>query len=163
MFDLLHVPKRYIPAVLTKTDTKKQRTYLRKSRKLYKKGQYFARPKLSSFHSKKSPHLENARRIYGLKDTDKIGATIQLSRKTKCSRQALSKILSKGRGAYYSSGSRPNQTAESWAIARLASSLTGGNASTVDYTILEDGCKPSSKALRLAKQTMKKRRPLRQN
>jgi hypothetical protein len=158
MFDFLHVPKRYIPSVLTKTDTKKQRTYLRKSRKLYKQGQYFARPKVSSFHSKKSPHLENARKMYGLGPTDKIGATAQLARKTQCSRKALSKILSKGRGAYYSSGSRPNQTAESWAIARLASSLTGGNAAAVDYTILEEGCSPSSKALRLAKQVVKNKR-----
>ena len=158
MVDLLHVPKRYIPAVLTKTDTKKQRASLRKSRKLYKRGMYYTRPKLSSFHSKKSRHLEHARQLYGLDPSDPIGATAKLARKTRCSRNALSKILSKGRGAYYSSGSRPNQTAESWAIARLASSITGGNAAAVDYTILEEGCSPSSKALRLAKQVRKNKR-----
>jgi hypothetical protein len=69
----------------------------------------------------------------------------------------LEKILSKGRGAYFSSGSRPNQSAESWGLARLASAITGGNASTVDYKILVEGCKPSSKALKLARKTCKKR------
>ena len=49
--------------------------------------------------------------------------------------KALKHITKKGRGAYYSSGSRPNQTAQSWARARLASALTGGNASAVDYYI----------------------------
>jgi len=156
MFDFLHVPKRYIPSILTKTDTKKQRSYLRKSRRMYKRGVYYARPKVASFKSKKSRHLEHARKMYGLKDTDPIAATPLLARKTQCSRSALSKILSKGRGAYFSSGSRPNQTAESWAIARLASSLTGGNAATVDYTILEKGCSPGSKALRLARKTCRK-------
>ncbi len=157
MIDPLNVPKRYIPTVLTKSDTKKQRAALRKSRKLYKTGKYFTRPKVASFHSKKSRHLEHARKLYNLKPTDKIGATAKLVQRSKCSRQALSKILNKGRGAYFSSGSRPNQTAESWAIARLASSLTGGNAAIVDYSILEEGCKPSSKALRLARRTMKNR------
>jgi hypothetical protein len=33
----------------------------------------------------------------------------------------------------------------------LASSISGGKASAVDYKILEDGCSKSSKALRLAK------------
>jgi hypothetical protein len=118
---------------------------------MYKKGVYYARPKVASFKSRPSPHVSNLRKMYGLKDTDPIAATPLLARKTKCSRGALSKILSKGRGAYFSSGSRPNQTAESWAKARLASSLTGGNAAKVDYTILEEGCSPDSKALRMAK------------
>jgi hypothetical protein len=156
IFDLLHVPKRYIPSVLTKTDTKKQRSYLRKSRRLYKKGVYYARPKVASFKSKPSPHIDNMRKMYGLKDSDPIAATGLLARKTQCSRKALSKILSKGRGAYFSSGSRPNQTAESWAKARLASSLTGGHAAIVDYTILDKGCSSSSKALKLARKTCKK-------
>jgi len=63
----------------------------------------------------------------------------------------LSEIVRKGEGAYYSSGSRPNQTPQSWAYARLASAITGGKAAKVDYHILEKGCKPDSKALKLAK------------
>jgi hypothetical protein len=80
----------------------------------------------------------------------------ELSVKTGCKISALEKIVKKGEGAYYSSGSRPNQTAESWGIARLASSITGGNASIVDYHILKSGCKKTSKALKLANKTCKK-------
>ena len=35
-------------------------------------------------------------------------------------------------GAYFSSGSRPNQTKDSWAFARLASVLLFGKAANVD-------------------------------
>ena len=48
----------------------------------------------------------------------------------------VDEIVKKGQGAYYSSGSRPNQTGHSWGRARLASSITGGKASAVDYKIL---------------------------
>jgi hypothetical protein len=64
---------------------------------------------------------------------------------------ALSKIISKGEGAYFSSGSRPNQTAQSWGVARLASSITGGKAAAIDYHILKDECAKNSRALKLAK------------
>ena len=152
MFDPLKVPQRYLPKQLSKKDLKIQKANLRKSRKLYKQGVFFARPKVASFKSKKSSHLNRARTLYGVQ---KIGSTPELSKKTHCSRKALEKIISKGRGAYYSSGSRPNQTAESWGIARLASSITGGNASVVDYHILVEGCSPNSKALKLARKTRK--------
>jgi hypothetical protein len=33
----------------------------------------------------------------------------------------------------------------------LASSITGGKASAVDFSLLENGCKRNSKALKLAK------------
>ena len=75
---------------------------------------------------------------------------------TGCSKSALAKIINKGAGAYYSSGSRPNQTAQSWGVARLASSITSGKAAAVDYNILEEGCKPKSKALTLAKRARAK-------
>ena len=89
-------------------------------------------------------------------NVEKIGATNQLSRKSGCSKTALAKIINKGAGAYYSSGSRPNQTAQSWGIARLASALTSGKAGAVDYTILMDGCKPGSKGYKMAQLSRKK-------
>ena len=79
-----------------------------------------------------------------------------MSKATGCKKDALAKIINKGAGAYYSSGSRPNQTAQSWGIARLASAITSGKAAAVDYNILEKGCKPKSKALTLAKKAKKK-------
>jgi hypothetical protein len=87
---------------------------------------------------------------------DKVGVTDDLSKATGCSKDALSHIIKKGEGAYYSSGSRPNQTAQSWGIARLASAVTGGKAAVIDYNILKSGCKSSSKALKLANKAIKK-------
>jgi hypothetical protein len=147
------VPMRYLPKRLTARDKKRQSNMLKKSRRLYKKGIYYTRKRLPSFKSKVSPHIIKARKIYGV---EKIGATDELAKKTGCSKGALKKIISKGEGAYFSSGSRPNQTGASWGIARLASSITAGKAAAVDYSILEKGCKPNSKAFRLAKQSKKK-------
>jgi hypothetical protein len=87
---------------------------------------------------------------------DKITANPELAKATGCSVIALKKIVSKGEGAYFSSGSRPNQTAQSWGNARLASAITSGKAAAIDYNILEKGCRPGSKALRLAKTARKK-------
>ena len=126
---------------------------LKKSRKLYQKGQYYTRKNLKSFESKKSNHILTAKKMYNV---TKIGATNDLAKKTKCSKESLGKIIKKGEGAYYSSGSRPNQSAHSWGLARLASSLTSGKAAAVDYSILEKGCQKNSKALKLAKKAKQK-------
>ena len=143
------VPLRYLPSQLTKKDRKKQLQSLSKSRKLYKLGKYYNRPKINSFKSKKSNHILKAEQMYNV---DKIQPNAELSRKTKCSVRALKEIVRKGEGAYYSSGSRPNQTARSWGIARLASAITSGKASAVDFDILQRGCNhKTSKAYRIAK------------
>ena len=147
------VPRRYIPKGLTKRDKKKQREMLKKSRKMYKKGKYFTRKKVKSFKSKKSSHITNAQKIYKI---DKIYPGKELANKTGCSVDALKKIVKKGEGAYFSSGSRPNQTAQSWGYARLASAITGGKSAAVDYNILENGCEMESEALRLAKKAKRK-------
>ena len=109
------------------------------------------RKPVKSFKSKTSKHIINARRIYGVAS---IGATKELAKATKCTRKSLQKIIEKGNGAYFSSGSRPNQTAQSWGLARLGSAITGGKASKIDYNILEEGCQKNSKALSLAKKNM---------
>jgi hypothetical protein len=121
---------------------------LSKSRKLYKKHQYYTRKAVSSFKSKPSGHVANARKIYKVEN---ISPNRELSKATGCSLSALQKIVKKGEGAYFSSGSRPNQTAHSWGYARLASSITGGKAAAVDYKILEEGCDHSKRAFRLAR------------
>ena len=140
--------KKYIPKKLSKKDKIKQKKMLNKSKRLYKKKKYYTREKVKSFKSKKSSHIKNAERIYNIKS---IKPSKELSQKTGCSIKGLNEIVKKGQGAYYSSGSRPNQTPHSWGIARLASSITGGNASKVDYHILKKYCKPRSKALKLSK------------
>ena len=61
----------------------------------------------------------------------------ELEKATGCSIDALKKIVNKSEGAYFSSGSRPNQTAQSWGYARLASAITGGKSAAVDYKIID--------------------------
>lgn len=143
----MKIPQRYIPKNLTRKDKKKQLTYINKSRRLYKKRKYFSRPELKSFRSKKSKHILKAESIYKVSS---LKPTRELSKKTGCSLKGLNQIIKKGEGAYYSSGSRPNQTAQSWAYARLASAVTGGNASKVDFKILQKECDHGGKAYRMA-------------
>ncbi|MDC1321023.1 hypothetical protein N8261_03590 [Flavobacteriaceae bacterium] len=147
------VPRRYVPTKLSKRDKRVQREMLKKSRRDYKKGKYFTRKKVKSFKSKPSSHVENAKKIYNI---DSVKPNHDLAKKTLCSLKSLKQIVKKGEGAYFSSGSRPNQTAKSWGYARLASSITGGKAAAIDYNILEKGCDTKSDALRLAKKSRKK-------
>ena len=129
---------RYLPKHLSRKDKKLQGSELKN---------------ISSFKSTKSQHIIKAEQIYNV---NKIGVTNELSKATGCSKKSLAKIINKGAGAYYSSGSRPNQTSQSWGIARLASAITAGKAAAVDYNILEEGCNSKSKALKLAKKAKKK-------
>ena len=147
------IPLKYIPLRLSRKDRKKQRTMLQASRRAYRKGKYLSRSALSSYPSRPSPHLEKARRLYGV---ETMTPTKKLSQQTGCSVSALKQIIRKGEGAYFSSGSRPSQTAQSWGLARLASSITGGKAAAVDFAILEKGCDHKKKAFRLALQSRKK-------
>jgi len=104
---------RYLPNRLSAKDRKKQSSMLIKSRKLYKKGIYYTRKKVLSYKSKPSSHVSDAKKIYNV---EKIVASDELSKKTGCSKSSLAKIIEKGEGAYFSSGSRPNQTAQSWGL-----------------------------------------------
>jgi hypothetical protein len=145
----MYIPKKYIPQNLTQNDYLVQIKQINKSRKLYKKGKYFTRKKLKSFISKQSPHIIRAKKMYKL---DNFKVDNRLVNATKCTKSSLNQIVKKGQGAYYSSGSRPNQTAHSWGYARLASTITGGPAVKNDYNILANGCQKTSNALSLAKQ-----------
>jgi hypothetical protein len=146
------VTLRYLPKRLSRKDKKTQLRMIQKSRRLYKKGDYYTRKPVKSFKTKTSKHILAARKMYHMEN---IGANEELATKSGCSLAALKKIVSKGEGAYFSSGSRPNQTAQSWGNARLASSLTAGKAGAVDYNILHEGCikeknKGSTKGYKMA-------------
>lgn len=146
--------KKYVPTNVTRKDGKKLVRMLTKSKKLYKKQQYYTRKKISSFKSKKSGHLANAYRIY---DIATLVPNKELAKKTGCTIPAMKQIIKKGKGAYFSSGSRPNQTPQSWGVARLASALTAGKAAAVDYHILEKGCDHKKKAFILATESLRKK------
>ena len=144
---------RYLPKRLSRRDKKKQLKMIQKSRKMYKKGVYYTRKPVKSFTTKTSKHILAARKMYNI---ETIEPSKELSAKSGCSLAALKKIVNKGDGAYFSSGSRPNQTAQSWGNARLASAITAGKAGAVDYNILHDGCKVGSKGYKMA-ETAKRR------
>ena len=146
-------PIRYVPKNLTRKDKQKQLKMLIKSKKQYKNHKYYTRKSISSYKNKKSNHILNARKIYNIQN---IIPNKELSIKTGCKISALKKIVKKGEGAYYSSGSRPNQTPQSWGLARLASSLTSGKAAAVDYDIIKKGCNHKKKAFILANKSRKK-------
>lgn len=133
----ISLPTRYVPRHLTKKDRRRQVQMVLQSRKQYKTQHYYTRQKVGSFRNKKSNHIAHARQLYQI---NTIAPTRELAVKTGCSLAALKRIVRKGEGAYYSSGSRPNQTPQSWGLARLASALTAGKAAAVDYAILEKGC-----------------------
>jgi len=139
----LKINKKYYNHLSPK-ETKKQIAMIKKSRRLYKKGNYFTRNKLN-YPTKISPHILRAQKLYGVK----IIPSKELAKKTGCSLSALEQIVKKGKGAYYSSGSRPSQTAHSWGYARLASSVSGGKASKVDFHIIKT-CNKTKKAYKLA-------------
>ncbi len=117
------INKKYLPASLSKADRAKQKKSIEEKKE---------RPKVKSFKSKRSSHVERFEKRYGYKinNLTRISKEIIL-------RTGINKILDKGMGAYYSSGSRPNQTARSWSLARLASVIVGGPARKVDMAIWE--------------------------
>lgn len=145
--------RRYLPKELTKHDRIIQLSNINKSRRLYKKGIYLPRKHVKSYPHHESQHIKHARKVYNV---DVIGPTKELSKSSGCSINTLKKVINKGAGAYYSSGSRPNQSAQSWGIARLASALTAGKAAAVDYNILNSGCKRGSRGWKSA-QTAKRK------
>jgi len=146
-------PMRYLPKRLTKNDKNRQLAMLMKSKKLYKQHKYYTRNAVSSFKNKKSNHILDARKIYNIQN---VTPNKELALKTGCKLSALQQIVKKGEGAYFSSGSRPNQTAQSWGLARLASSITSGKSAAVDFNIIQKGCSHNKRAFILAKKSRKK-------
>ena len=132
----MNIPQHYIPETLTKNDRLKQKKQIKNSRKNYSEKKYVIRDKLDSFISKPSKHIVDLKRAYP--DIHRLKNLQDLSKKFKIPISSLQTIINKGRGAYYSSGSRPNQTPDSWAYARLASTLLGRNACKVDSHVFKN-------------------------
>ena len=112
---------KYVPKSLSAADKKKQIKSIKDKTD---------RPMLKSYTSKRSSWSKKFEDKYNTKITDKT-----FINKNIISNAGIEKILLKGKGAYYSAGSRPNQTAFSWAYARLASVIMGGPARKVDKDI----------------------------
>tara|TARA_R100000231_G_scaffold126920_1_gene97594 strand:+ start:9858 stop:10241 length:384 start_codon:yes stop_codon:yes gene_type:complete len=115
------IPKQYLPASLTPADRKKQEKSIREGKD---------RPKVESFKSKRSKNVIAFEKKYSTKITDDKFINKNIIRQ-----KGIDLILKKGAGAYYSSGSRPNQTVASWSRARLASVIMNGPARKIDLKI----------------------------
>lgn len=131
-------PKRYT-AGLSKEDKQKQKKQLDKSTSDYKKGKLTERKKLSSYKSKTSSYVEQVKDKIDLPiNVDKLAKHFGTTdKRIKDLKKGMEEIIDKGKGAYYSSGSRPNQTPDSWGKARLASVLVGGPSRKIDKAIVE--------------------------
>ncbi len=114
--------KKYVPKTLSEKDKKKQIKSIQDKT---------IRPKLDSFKSQRSSWVKKFEDKYKTKISNKKFINDNL-----LSYKGQTLIKDKAMGAYFSSGSRPNQTPESWALARLGSSLLGGKAQKLDKAIL---------------------------
>ena len=124
-------PKKYT-AKLSRKDKKKQLSQLKSLKKAYSQGKYLDRPKLKSYKNKESGWTAKFHKLYPEAKSIK-----QISKAVKIPEKALKEVIKKGKGAYYSSGSRPNQTASSWGKARMYAYILGSPTRKVDHHITE--------------------------
>ena len=114
------IPKRYIPDTLSKADRQKQ------IKSIFEKGN---RPKVK-VAKRKSKWTIAFDKEYG-KAIDKLKGGRSKRNIAKVSGipfKAIDEVYKKAEGAYYSSGSRPNQSATSWALGRVYAYIMGGEA-----------------------------------
>ena len=124
-------PKQYT-AKLSRKDKQTQLKALGKLKKAYSKGKYLDRPKLKSYKNKESGWTAKFHKLYPeAKSIKQVAKAVNIPEK------ALREVIKKGRGAYYSSGSRPNQTASSWGKARMYAYILGSPTRRVDHHITE--------------------------
>jgi hypothetical protein len=117
------IPSKYIPEGLSKSDKEKQIKSIRLQTD---------RPKVN-YPKRKSKWTAMAHRYFG-----KAPSLDEIAKELKVPMKALQEIISKGEGAYFSSGSRPNQTKESWSLARLYAVIFGSKkARKVDKHIID--------------------------
>ena len=91
------------------------------------------RPKLKDKKKVVSSWTQKFKNKYG--DITKLS---DIAKATGINIKALKEVENKGRGAFYSSGSRPGQTPQSWSRARLYAFLMGGSkVRKVDKSIIE--------------------------
>tara|TARA_R110000765_G_scaffold266481_1_gene365797 strand:- start:95 stop:508 length:414 start_codon:yes stop_codon:yes gene_type:complete len=117
----MDINKKYVPDSLSSSDKTKQIKSIKAKTD---------RPILKSAKTKRSSHVVNFENKYGYKINELTKVYKNIISKT-----GVDKIIDKGMGAYYSSGSRPNVSARQWAYARLASVIMGGGARAVDKDI----------------------------
>jgi hypothetical protein len=126
----MSLPSNYTGG-LAQAAARKQVALIRESQSEYERtGKVVPRPRVTDAPTPRSAHAAKFERRYGYKISDLAKVRRDFPDTD------VAGILSKGRAAYASSGSRPNTTPEAWAKARLASVLTGGKALRVDKDLV---------------------------
>src|SRR6056300_16205 len=97
--------KKYVPKSLTSSQKAKQVKSIKEGR---------PRPKLKGIPQRRSSYTIKAERYFGKGNT----SISDVAKKLKIPTTGLNLIKKKGEAVYYSSGSRPNQTPQSWGMAR---------------------------------------------
>tara|TARA_R100001015_G_C4620332_1_gene177239 strand:+ start:93 stop:569 length:477 start_codon:yes stop_codon:yes gene_type:complete len=113
-----NIPKRYLPDSLKGKDRQKQ------IKSIFEKEE---RPK-TKVKSRKSNWTTLFSKKYGNELDKQKGKRSKknIAKITGIPFKAVDEVYKKGEGAYYSSGSRPNQTPSSWARGRLYAYIMGG-------------------------------------
>ena len=116
------IPNRYLPKTLTPYERRKQIASIFTGTD---------RPKVSI-----KPRRSSWTVLFNKKYKPKSKKLEDISNVTNIPLGALNAVFRKGQGAYYNSGSRPNQTPESWAYGRIFAYIMGGkNVRKVDRGI----------------------------
>ena len=123
--------KKYVPPSLSSKDKAKQRKILKERKTKAKKGVYIQKKLDPKKKPKQSSFTTRFKKKYKLSSY----SLTSISRATGIPIGALRAVKKKGLGAYYSSGSRPNVTAQQWAQARIYSYILGGGARKADKAI----------------------------
>tara|TARA_R100001086_G_scaffold233946_1_gene155875 strand:+ start:103 stop:582 length:480 start_codon:yes stop_codon:yes gene_type:complete len=114
-----NIPKRYLP------DTLKGKERQAQIKSIFEKKD---RPKVKTKERKSSYTIKFDKKYGDEIDKLKGGKTKKnIAKVSGIPYKALDEVFKKGEGAYYSSGSRPNQTASSWARGRLYAYIMGGD------------------------------------
>ena len=124
------IPKRYLPDTLSKSERQKQIKSIFEGKK---------RPE-TKVKDRKSSWTIQFDKEYGEQLDAMTGKRSKknIAKITGIPLKAIDEVYKKGEGAFYSSGSRPNQTPSSWARGRIYAYIMGGEkVRKVDKDITE--------------------------
>ena len=112
------IPKKYLPDTLSKADRQKQ------IKSIFEKKD---RPKVKTKERKSSFTIKFNKKYGEEIDAMKGGRNKKnVAKVSGIPYKALDSVYKKGEGAFYSSGSRPNQTKDSWGRGRMYAYIMGG-------------------------------------
>ena len=122
-----NIPKRYIPDSLSDSQKKKQIKSIFEGKD---------RPELKT-KKRKSSYTIEFNKVYGDKIKKLPGGKNKknISKVSGIPYKAIDEVYKKGEAAYFSSGSRPNQTPFSWGLGRVYSYIMGGDTREIDKNI----------------------------